>query len=108
MKTGKVGAEPSVASVVSTRTNGVDKTSIGKNKATGDAKDIAKQSDASKVQLSDRAQLMSRAKEIATKASVDNSEKVARLQKMVDEGTYSVDSAGVADRLVDSHMEFPD
>jgi flagellar biosynthesis anti-sigma factor FlgM len=110
MKLPKVGAETTAASIGSTRSNGVDKTSIGKNKANAleDVKVLSKNGDSSKVQLSERAQLMSRAKEIASKTSVDNSEKVARLQKMIDEGKYSVDSAAVADRMVDTHMEFPD
>ena len=63
--------------------------------------------DGSKVDLSERAQLMSKAKEIASNQNVDET-KVARLQKMIDEGKYSVDADKIADRLVDEHMLIPD
>jgi flagellar biosynthesis anti-sigma factor FlgM len=34
--------------------------------------------------------------------------KVARLQKMIDEGSYKTDAAAIADRLVDAHLALPD
>lgn len=61
----------------------------------------------SQVDLSERAQLMAKAKEIASKTNVDET-KVARLQKLIDEGKYQVDADKVADRLVDAHMDFPE
>lgn len=63
--------------------------------------------DGSKVDVSERAQLMQRAKDIASNNSVDEA-KVARLQKMIDEGKYEVDSEKIADRLMDEHMLIPD
>ncbi len=60
-----------------------------------------------KVDLSERAQMMQKAKDIASETSVDEA-KVARLQKMIDEGNYSVDADKIADRLVDEHMLIPD
>ena len=59
--------------------------------------------DSSKVDLSSRAQMMSKAKQIASEETIDEA-KVARLQKMIDEGRYSVDASKVADRLVDEHL----
>ena len=63
--------------------------------------------DGSKVDVSERAQLMQKAKDIASNNSVDEA-KVARLQKMIDEGKYEVDSEKIADRLMDEHMLIPD
>ena len=60
-----------------------------------------------RVDVSERAQLMQKAKDIASKTSVDEA-KVARLQKLIDEGKYKVDADAVADRLVDAHMDFPE
>jgi flagellar biosynthesis anti-sigma factor FlgM len=60
-----------------------------------------------RVDVSDRAQQMQKAKDIAGNSSVDEA-KVARLQKMIDEGKYKVDADSVADRLVDAHMLFPE
>jgi flagellar biosynthesis anti-sigma factor FlgM len=61
----------------------------------------------SKVDVSQNAQMMQKAKEIASESSIDEA-KVARLQKMIDSGTYSVDADKIADRLVDEHMMIPD
>ena len=68
------------------------------------AKDVK---DGSKVDVSERAQMMQKAKDIASDTSVDEA-KVARLQKMIDEGKYSVDADKIADRLVDEHLLIPD
>jgi negative regulator of flagellin synthesis FlgM len=60
-----------------------------------------------KVNLSERAQAMQKAKDIAGDQSVDEA-KVARLQKMIDAGEYKVDAGAVADRMVDTHLLFPE
>lgn len=60
-----------------------------------------------KVDVSERAQMMQKAKDIASDPSVDEA-KVARLQKMIDEGKYKVDADKIADRLVDEHLLIPD
>ena len=59
------------------------------------------------VNLSDKAQLMQKAKEIASRTDDIDEAKVARLQKLIDEGKYSVDAKAVADRLVDDHLLYP-
>ena len=61
---------------------------------------------ASKVDLSPRAQEMKKAKEIAMNTPDINEEKVARLQKLIDEGKYSVSPKDVADKMVDAHLEW--
>ncbi len=58
-----------------------------------------------KVELSQRAQDIKKAKELAmSKTDEVDEAKVARLQKMIDEGKYKVDAEAVADRLVDEHL----
>ena len=91
--------------------NGLDAT---KSKATEDVKASkanALNSEGSvdgsaKVNLSEQAQLMQKAKAIASADTVDEA-KVARLQAMIDSGEYRVDADAVADRLVDEHLLFP-
>lgn len=63
--------------------------------------------DSSKVDVSDRAQMMKRAKELAGGQSIDEA-KVARLQKLIDEGKYKMDADKIADRLMDEHLRMPD
>lgn len=63
--------------------------------------------DTGNVNVSERAQMMQKAKDIASKTSVDEA-KVARLQKMIDEGKYKTDAAAIADKLVDEHLTIPD
>lgn len=61
---------------------------------------------ASKVDLSPRAQDMKKAKEVAMSTPDIDEAKVARLQKMIDEGNYSVSAKDIADKMVDDHLEW--
>lgn len=65
--------------------------------------DSAQTSGAAKVAVSTEAQAFQKAKAIASKDTIDEA-KVARLQKLIDEGKYKVDSKAVADRMVDEHI----
>lgn len=58
------------------------------------------------VNVSERAQMMQKAKDIASSPVNVDEAKVARLQKLIDEGKYKVDSGALADRLVDEHMSW--
>lgn len=69
--------------------------------------DLAGNQNSAKINLSDRAQQMQKAKDIASASTVDEA-KVARLQKMIDEGKYKVDADAIADRLVDEHLRMPE
>ncbi len=80
----------------------VDKKGNGSTAAAGF--DSIANSDSAKVALSPRAQELKKAKELATPHGDINEAKVARLQKLIDEGKYKVDSEAVADRLVDEHF----
>jgi negative regulator of flagellin synthesis FlgM len=80
------------------------------NKALGSnakAQDAQRAKAAENVSVSERAQMMQKAKDIAGKADIDEA-KVARLQKMIDEGKYKTDAKAIADRLVDDHLLIPD
>jgi flagellar biosynthesis anti-sigma factor FlgM len=57
-----------------------------------------------RVDLSQRAQDIKKAKELATPAETIDEAKVARLQKMIDQGKYKIDAESIADRLVDEHL----
>ena len=61
----------------------------------------------SRVDVSPRAQEMMKAKELATPSDDIDEAKVARLQKMIDEGKYKVDADAIADRMVDEHSKMP-
>lgn len=67
---------------------------------------LNKDSDASKVNLSERAQDIKRAKELALAAPDIREDKVARLQKLIDEGNYKVDAKDVADKMVDEEAQW--
>lgn len=61
---------------------------------------------ATKIDLSPRAQEMKKAKEVAMAAPDIDEAKVARLQKMIDGGTYSVNAKDIADKMVDDHLDW--
>jgi negative regulator of flagellin synthesis FlgM len=71
-----------------------------KNAPVTSAEDLA---GSSKINMSERAQMMQKAKSIASADSVDEA-RVAHLQKMIDSGNYKVDAEAIADRLVDEHI----
>ncbi|PIT99369.1 MAG: flagellar biosynthesis anti-sigma factor FlgM [Bdellovibrionales bacterium CG10_big_fil_rev_8_21_14_0_10_45_34] len=62
--------------------------------------------ESAKVDLSERAKDILRAKEIAMNTSDVDEEKVARLQSLIDSGKYKVDAQAIADRMVDDHLIF--
>jgi negative regulator of flagellin synthesis FlgM len=59
-----------------------------------------------KINLSEKAQMMNKAKEIAKGGSDIDNEKVQRLQKLIDEGKYKTDARAIADRLVDEELKW--
>ena len=62
--------------------------------------------DATRLQLSPQARQINKAKEIASRDSVDEA-KIARLQKMIDSVEYKVDAEALADRILDEHLKIP-
>ncbi|PIS11705.1 MAG: flagellar biosynthesis anti-sigma factor FlgM [Bdellovibrio sp. CG10_big_fil_rev_8_21_14_0_10_47_8] len=73
-------------------------------KETGKASLFDSDLGAAKVDLSDRAQDMKRAQEVAAASPDVDEAKVARLQKMIDEGKYNVSSKDIADKMVDEEL----
>ncbi len=85
--------------------------SSGANKKGKVEKDFSKEAPSleaknasAKVQLSERAQEMKKIKELAMQAPSVDSEKVKRLQELIDKGQYKVDSKKVADKMVDDEL----
>lgn len=66
--------------------------------------DLADLGGATKVDLSPRAQEMKKIKDAALASPDINEEKVARLQKLIDEGKYKTDAKDIADKMVDEHI----
>ncbi|MEZ0391269.1 MAG: flagellar biosynthesis anti-sigma factor FlgM [Pseudobdellovibrionaceae bacterium] len=61
---------------------------------------------ATKVDLSPRAQEMKKIKETAMAAPDIREDKVAALQKMIDEGKYNVSAKDIADKMVDEELQW--
>lgn len=59
--------------------------------------------DATKLNLSPQARQIAKATDIAKEQSVDEA-KIARLQQMIDGGTYKVDAEAVADKVLSEHL----
>ena len=90
------------------KTDKADKTGKGKG-ISDDAKTASfldTDAGAAKVDLSQKAQDMRKLKELATAAPDVNEEKVARLQKMIDEGKYKIDAKDIADKMVEDHLDW--
>ncbi len=58
----------------------------------------------SPVTISDQAYLMKQARDIANSVPDISADKVSDLKRRIKDGSYKVDSAAVADRLVDDHL----
>jgi len=55
-------------------------------------------------EISEEARVFQKTTELVKKAPDIRAEKVAAMKKKVDEGTYKLDAAKVADALVDEHL----
>lgn len=76
------------------------------NNAKADAVQNLGATQASKVDISKRAQDIRKAKEIAMAAPDVDEAKVSRLQKLIDEGKYKVDAAELADKMIDEQLKW--
>ncbi len=88
----------------SKKTNKADNPTELKSQSLPEKMDAKAVKDSTKVDVSQAAQQMNKAKTLATPSDDVDHAKVARLQKMIDEGSYKVDSMSIADKLVDSHF----
>lgn len=69
-------------------------------------KDLGNTDSASKVDISSQAQTLRKAREIAMATPDVDEAKVARLQKLIDDGKYKTDAAAIADRMVDEQLKW--
>lgn len=82
----------------------IDKVDIKGKKNPGAGTPAEELASAAKVDLSQRAQDMKRIKELAMATPEVNADKVAKFQKLIDEGKYKIDADAIADRMVDEHL----
>lgn len=78
--------------------------SAAAKKSSASSSDEAAPSQATKVELSPKAQDIKRIKEIAQSAPDIDMNKVEKFKRMIADGTYKVDAQAVADRMVDEHL----
>ncbi len=64
-------------------------------------------STSAQVEVSQDARHIQKAMELAKVDDSVDTDKVARLQKLVDAGAYRVDAESIADRLIDEHLKMP-
>ncbi len=62
--------------------------------------------DSSKVNLSERAMDIKKAKSLATAAPDIREDRVAELQKKIDQGKYKVDAKEIANKMVDEELQW--
>ena len=99
---------PKLGNIESSKSKGLEGLEeLGSSKAKAKSEGAKDLGGSAKVNLSERAQMMNKAKEVATNAPDNSDAKIARLQKMIDEGKYNINASGIADRLVDEHMMLP-
>jgi negative regulator of flagellin synthesis FlgM len=82
------------------------KESTPSSRATTDTSNlqIGRGNSGASVEISEHAQLMKQASEIARNTPDIRRDKVEMLKKSIKDGTYQVESSKIADRLVDEHM----
>jgi flagellar biosynthesis anti-sigma factor FlgM len=102
MKVTNSSTGPNIQNIGTAKEKSTDGIEKGRDRA-----GVSELSDSVRVNVSDRAQAFQKAKEIAGRQTVDEA-RVAKLQQLIDEGKYKTDSAAIADRLVDEHLNFPD
>lgn len=95
---------PNINQIESAKTDRVDIKGKAQNKDKAVGPSEADLASASRVNLSPRAQEMKRVKELAMAAPEVDEAKVAKFQKLIDEGKYKVDAKSLADKMVDEHL----
>jgi negative regulator of flagellin synthesis FlgM len=81
-----------------------DASAAKKSSTTAEAGAAPASSQATKVELSPKAQDIKKIKELAMNAPDVDSNKDEKFKRMIADGTYKVDAKAVADRMVDEHM----
>lgn len=86
------------------RTKGAEKANKASDRVTVGAEKAVAPAGSSVIDISEDAQLMRKAAEIAMSAPDIRSDKVENLKKLVREGKYHIDSEAVAERLLQEHL----
>lgn len=95
---------PNAETAKSTKAQGLD--GLGETKkAKSPAVATGEMAASSRVEVSQRAQDIKKAKELATPGDSVDEAKVARLQALIDSGKYKVNAEAVAERLLDEHSK---
>jgi negative regulator of flagellin synthesis FlgM len=97
---------PSTESAKSAKLGGAESILDGK-KAKGADVVGADGLSSTRIDVSPRAQELRKAKELATPSDSIDEAKVARLQKMIDSGSYKVDAEAISERLLDEYGKMP-
>lgn len=97
---------PEAADVSSSREVGLSKSAKSKKSQSGDGVVGSSHLSSAKINLSDRAQDIQKAKDVIGKTPDVDEAKVARFQKLIDSGEYATDASAIADRLVDDHLKY--
>lgn len=95
-----------VDSAKSDRAEGIKNKTSDAAAAKADLVSSSAQAEASRVELSPRAQEAKKIKELAVAAPDVDEAKVAKFRQLIDEGKYKVDARAIADRMVDDHLDF--
>lgn len=85
--------------------NNIDKKTISSNKK-GLIKnnDVSDLKNSSEINLSQNAQDIKKAKELAAPSKSIDNDKVAHFKKLIQEGKYKVNAEDIADKMVDEHL----
>lgn len=67
-------------------------------------KDLGSAGEATKIDLSQRAQDLKQIKELANASPDVDAAKVEKFRRLIDEGKYKTDSKAIADKMVDEHL----
>ena len=104
----KVGQNINVTDAKSEKTSDAAKAAgVKKNSKASESDSVSSAeagSNATKVELSSRAQDVKKIKELATAAPDVDSAKVEKFRRMIADGSYKVDAKGIADKMVDEHL----
>lgn len=105
----KVGQNLNTADTKSEKASGAASAAAAKKSSSpssaNEAQAAGAGSQATKVELSPRAQDIKKIKEAAANAPDVDMNKVEKFKRMIADGTYKVDAKAVADRMVDEHMQ---
>lgn len=100
--------------ITNAQPNAVNSTKVGGNSSleqqkidSSKGKASSNVSSSAQVEVSQDARHIQKAMELSQVDNSADSEKVNRLQKLIDSGAYKVDAEAIASRLVDEHLKMP-